>query len=181
MASTTPTRRPWTAWLQARWPTAAALAIAALLVTVSEIQTDQGVTDLSQAALLLPLEYLVIAKLRRRQASWPVILALFIPFVVLGEQEVVDRAVVVSAVALVVLVWGRGGRAAAPTRLVWVQALGMLGFGALALAGLAVDPDDMIASPRPSRQGATRCSGESCGSGRSQSPLAEARSQGDFS
>ena len=141
MASTTPTRQPWTAWLQARWPTAAALAIAALLVTVSEIQTDQGVTDLSQAALLLPLAYLVIAKLRRRRASWPVIVALSLPFAALRELDAVDPAVVLSAVALVVLVWGAvDGQLRRPDQF-RIQALAMLGFGALALVALAVAPE----------------------------------------
>jgi hypothetical protein len=138
MASTTPTRRPWTKWLQ-RWPTAAGLAIGALLV--GESQSAEGVTGLSQAALLLPLEYLVVAKLRRRQASWPVIVALFLPVVALGEQEVVDPAVALSALALVVLVWGAVDgqlRRPDPFR---VQALGMVGFGALALAGLVLNPD----------------------------------------
>jgi hypothetical protein len=140
MASTTPTRQSWTEWVQARWPTAVALAVAALIF-VRDIQTGEGVTALSRAALLLNLEYLVIAKLRRREASWPVIVALTIPLVVLGEQDAVDPAVVFSALALVVLVWGAADgqlRRPDPFR---VQALGMLGFGALALAGLVLDPD----------------------------------------
>jgi Ni/Fe-hydrogenase subunit HybB-like protein len=54
---------------------------------------------------------------------------------------VIAPAVVFSAVALVVLVWGAvDGRLRRPDPF-RVQALGMLGFGAVALAGLAVDPD----------------------------------------
>ena len=50
-------------------------------------------------------------------------------------------AAVLSAVALLVLVWGAAdGRLRRPDPF-RVQALGMLGFGALALVGLAVDPD----------------------------------------
>jgi hypothetical protein len=55
--------------------------------------------------------------------------------------DVIAPAAVLSAVALLVLVWGAAdGRLRRPDPF-RVQALGMLGFGALALVGLAVDPD----------------------------------------
>lgn len=141
MASTTSTatRRSWPRWLKARWPTAAALAIAAL--TFGGSNSAEGLEALSQAALLLPLEYLVIAKLRRREASWPVIVALILPFVALREQDLVDPALVLSVLALAVLVWGAlDGQLRRPDPF-RVQALGTLGFGALALGGLVLDPD----------------------------------------
>jgi hypothetical protein len=54
---------------------------------------------------------------------------------------VVPTAAVVVPIALGALVWSAaGGHALRPGPL-RVQALGMLGFGALALLGLAVDPD----------------------------------------
>jgi hypothetical protein len=91
--------------------------------------------------LLLPLLYLVVAKLRRPQASWPVLVAGIIPFIVLRALDVVAPAAVFSAVALIVLVWGAvDGQLGRPDPF-RVQALGMVGFGALALAGLIVDPD----------------------------------------
>jgi hypothetical protein len=139
MASTTTARRPWTDRLKDRWPTALALAMSALSFGGSE--SAEGVAGLSQALLLLPLLYLVVAKLRRRQASWPVLVVGITPFVALRAVDVIAPAAVFSAVALVVLVWGAVDgqlRRPDPFR---VQALGMLGFGALALAGLAVDPD----------------------------------------
>jgi Transposase, Mutator family len=82
-----------------------------------------------------------IPKLRRRQASWPVPVAGIIPFIALRALDVVALAAVYSAVALAVLVWGAVDgrlRRSDPFR---IQALGMLGFGAVALAGLVVDPD----------------------------------------
>jgi Ni/Fe-hydrogenase subunit HybB-like protein len=137
--ATTRARQPWTQWVKGRWPTALALLIA--VRTFGESQTDEGVTALAQAALLLQLEYLVITKLRRREASWPVIVALFIPFAVLRELDVVDPAIVLSALSLVVLVWGAvEGQLDRPDPF-RVQALGALGFGALAVAGLVLDPD----------------------------------------
>jgi hypothetical protein len=139
MASTTPARRLLTDRLKARWPTALALAMSA--ATFGGSETAEGVASLSEVLLLLPLLYLVVAKLRRRQASWPVLVVGITPFVALRALDVIAPAAVFSAVALVVLVWGAVDgrlRRSDPFR---VQALGMLGFGAVAVAGLAVDPD----------------------------------------
>jgi hypothetical protein len=139
MASTTPARRPWTDRLRNGWPIALAVAMAALSFGGSE--SEEGVTALSEALLLLPLLYLVVAKLRRPEASWPVLVVLITPFVVLRALDVVAPTAVFSAVALLVLVWGAAdGQLFRPDPF-RVQALGMLGFGALALAGLAVDPE----------------------------------------
>ena len=139
MASTTPARQSWTDRLKDGWPIALAVGMAALTFGGSE--SDEGLASLSAALLLLPLLYLVVAKLRRPQASWPVLAVLIFPFIALRALDVIAPAAVVAAVALVVLVWGAvDGRLRRPDPF-RVQALGMLGFGALALAGLAVDPD----------------------------------------
>jgi hypothetical protein len=140
MASTTPVRRPWTGWLKNAWPIALALGMAALSFGGS--QSAEGLAGLSGALMLLPLEYLVVAKLRRRQASWPVLVVLITPFIVLRALDLIAPSTVyTAAVALAVLVWGAvDGRLRRPDPF-RVQALGMLGFGAIALAGLAVDPD----------------------------------------
>jgi hypothetical protein len=139
MACGTPVRRPWTDRLKDLWPVALAVGMAAL--SFGGTGSEEAVASLSEALLLLPLLYLVVAKLRRRQASWPVLVAGIIPFIALRALDVVAPAAVFSAVALLVLVWGAVDgrlRRSDPFR---VQALGMLGFGALALAGLVVDPD----------------------------------------
>ncbi len=139
MASTTPVRRPWTDRLRDAWPVALALGMAALSFGGSG--SAEGVKALSEVLLLLPLLYLVVAKLRRPQASWPMLVILITPFLALRALEVIAPTAVFSALALIVLVWGAADgqlRRPDPFR---IQALGMLGFGALALAGLAVDPD----------------------------------------
>jgi hypothetical protein len=139
MASTTPTRRPLTQRLKDRWPTA--LAIGPWALSLGGGTSDEGVAALSEVLLLLPLLYLVVAKLRRPQASWPGLLVGITSIIALRVLDVIAPAAVFSAVALVVLVWGAVDgqlRRPDPFRL---QALGMLGFGALALAGLVVDPD----------------------------------------
>jgi hypothetical protein len=139
MASTTPTRRPWTALLQ-RWPTALALVAGAAMI-LGEGGSDEEVRFFAGLLPLLPLVYLVVAKLRRRQATWPTLVVGFALVAVLRMLDLLALPAGLAAVALVVLVWGAVDgqlRGPDPFR---VQALGMLGFGALALAGLVVDPD----------------------------------------
>jgi hypothetical protein len=115
MASTTPVRRPWTDRLKARWPTALALALSA--ATFGGTESAEGVASLSEVLLLLPLLYLVVAKLRRRQASWPVLVVGITPFVALRAVDVIEPAAVFSAVALVVLSGAPSmGSCAGPTR-----------------------------------------------------------------
>ena len=139
MTSTTPVRRPWTDRLKARWPTALALAMSA--ATFGGTASDEAVASFSGTLLLLPLLYLVVAKLRRREASWPGLVVGITFFIALRVLDVISPTAVVSAVALVVLVWGAiDGQLRRPDPF-RVQALGMLGFGALALAGLVMDPD----------------------------------------
>jgi hypothetical protein len=69
MASATPARRLWADRLKDRWPTALALGMSAL--TFGGGETDEAVATFAQVLPLLPLLYLVVAKLRRRQATWP--------------------------------------------------------------------------------------------------------------
>ena len=133
MANTTNLRRPWTDRLKDGWPIALAVGMAALSFGGSG--SAEGVASLSQVLLLLPLLYLVVAKLRRPQASWLVLVVLITPFLVLRALDVVAPTAVFSAVALLVLVWGALDGQLRPPDPFRVQALGMLGFGALALAG----------------------------------------------
>jgi hypothetical protein len=139
LGGTTPVRRPWTAVLQ-RWPTVLALGLAALALGGDQSQQD-AVASLSQALLVLPLEYLIVAKFQTRRATWPVIAVLLPATLVLLEVDLVDPTVLFSATALVVLAWSVVDGQLRRSGVFRVQALGMVGFGALALVGLAVDPE----------------------------------------
>jgi hypothetical protein len=88
----------------------------------------------------LALLYVVLAVLRRRGASWPVLAVILLPIIGLRFQDQVEPAVVALALGLAVAVWGvaHGRHRDHDFRL---QVAGMAGFAALALAGLAVDPD----------------------------------------
>ncbi|MFH8463141.1 hypothetical protein [Streptomyces sp. NPDC017991] len=77
----------------------------------------------------------------RQRATWPVLGLGLAVMVALRAQDLVSQPVALITLALVVLVWGavRGtphGRTA-----FGIQTAGTLAFGALALVGLAVDPD----------------------------------------
>lgn len=139
MTNATTVHRGWGRTLLERWPTALALVMTA--ATFGGGDSDEGVRSLADALLLLQLGYLVVAKLRRRQASWPVIVAAFALIFALRLLDVISPAAVLAALALVVLIWGAvDGQLRRPDPL-RVQALGMVGFGVLALGGLVVDPD----------------------------------------
>lgn len=128
--------------LQWLWPPALAAGMTAL--TLSDESSAEEVTALAEALLLLPLLYLVVAGLGRREASWPVLVILVVPFVALRALDVVAPATAISAVAAIVLVWGAvAGRLHRPGAF-RVQALGMIGFGALALAGLVLAPEPAV-------------------------------------
>jgi len=133
------TARRWIGALGRRWPTALALAMSA--ATWDGSGSDDAVTGLGQALPLLPLLYLVVCKIRRPRASWPVLAAGLTATVVLRILDVIAPSALFVAIALVVLVWAGIDGQLRSSGMFQIQALGMLGFGALALIGLAVDPD----------------------------------------
>ncbi|MFI1486205.1 hypothetical protein [Streptomyces sp. NPDC020747] len=133
-------RRP-VEMLKQRWPTALAVALVILTTAGGSGELADIVGAFGDALPLLPLLYVVIHQIGRPHVTWPVLGAGVAAMVALGAQDVVSQPVALVAIALAVLVWGavRGtphGRAA-----FGVQAAGAFAFGALALVGLAVDPD----------------------------------------
>lgn len=133
-----PRRSRWAAVLR-RWP--AALAVGLLAARAAGGSSAGEVTSLAEVLLLLPLLYLVVAKIRRREASWPVLLAFVVLYLVLRVLDVVAVPAVFAAMALAVMVWGAVAGDLRRSGTFQVQALGMIGFGALALAALVVEPD----------------------------------------
>src|SRR4051794_9104390 len=117
-----------------RWPTAGALAAAALIWSGGLGGVADALSGLGAAGLLLPLAYLILNQIGRRGASWPVLGAMVAAILVIDMLAPVSLSTVVVAVALILLIWGAvsgtpNGRAS-----FGVQAAGMLGFGAIALA-----------------------------------------------
>nr|WP_055502373.1 hypothetical protein [Nonomuraea pusilla] len=121
-----------------RWP--AALAVASAVLTADAAGSTRGVAALAEVLLLLPLLYLVMAKLRRPGLSWLVLAALVVPFVASRALDALAPVAVVAVVAPAVLIWGLlDGQLRRPGPL-RVQAVAMAGFAAFAAAGLVLDP-----------------------------------------
>jgi hypothetical protein len=121
-----------------RWPTVVGLALG-VDVFVSEVTAD-ATRGYTEVLLLLPLGYVVLALLRRRGWSWPVLFIAVVLIAALRLQDVVEPVVVLLAIALAAVIWGTGhGRHR--ERDFRVQLVGMAGFAAIVLTGLAVDPD----------------------------------------
>jgi hypothetical protein len=128
--STASSRRPW---ILRRWPTWLAVALAVLTI-------GGGAAGLAEALLLLPLLYLVVAVLRRRRASWPVLVVTIAGYVGLETLDLIDPSAVVVGVAVVAFIVG----VALPGRVAhasfWVQVVGMIAFGALTFLAMGAEP-----------------------------------------
>ncbi|MEV0663321.1 hypothetical protein ACIBI3_07155 [Actinomadura luteofluorescens] len=133
--------RGWGHALVRRWPTAVALAAAALIFGGGLGDLDEAVSGFGELMLLLALEYLILDRIGRRGASWPVIGAMVVAMLAIGMLDVVPLSAVIVAAALVLLVWGAIAGTPNGRAVFGAQAAGMLGFGAIAFASLAVDPD----------------------------------------
>ena len=129
-----PDGRPWVAAFLHRWPTWLAIAMAAVLAP------GTTVGELATALPLLAFGYLAAAALQRRRATWLLAVGVVAAYAALRTQNLVDPLVVLVAVAIALVLWGalrgqlrRGALA--------VEAAGMVGFTALSLAALSVDPE----------------------------------------
>jgi hypothetical protein len=131
--------RRWRNVVLDRWPTA--LAVAPWAVSLGG-DLEDSVSGFGEALLLLPMPYVIGATVHRpRLSSWPVLLVGMATITALRIADVIAPAAVLAAIALVLLVWTATSGRSHGSDLHKVPALGMVAFGAVALVGLAVDPD----------------------------------------
>lgn len=130
----------WLRWAARRWPALLAIAIAG--PGFLELDEPGGAEDqalgLGNSLILLQLGYVVLAKLERRWATWPVVLVGFGVVVAARALDVVAPVTVLSALALVVLTWSVIDGQLRREPELRVQAAALVAFAALALVGLAV-------------------------------------------
>ncbi|MFI6793043.1 hypothetical protein ACIBG4_37505 [Nonomuraea sp. NPDC050383] len=138
-ATSTSVRTGSIAWLKRRWPAALALVASAIIGSGSE--SPGGVAGLAHVLSLLPLIYLAMAKLGKRQATWPGLAIGVATVFGLRILDVIPPAAAFTGIALVILVWAGVDGQLRRDGTFRLQALGMLFFGALALAGLLLDPE----------------------------------------
>ncbi len=139
MTTTAPARTRWTDVLK-HWPTALAIAIAVLTMSDGD-PVSRVVEAYGEILPYLALVYLVVGKLRRRALSWPVLFLGAAALAAVDAIGVVSPTIVIAGIALVALAWSATGGELRTSPLLRAQALGVIGFGALALVGLALDPD----------------------------------------
>ena len=89
---------------------------------------------------MLAFFYLAAAVLQRRQATWLVAVVVVAAFAALRLQDWVDPVVAFSVAALALVLWGTVSGQLRRGAFV-VEAAGMVGFTAIALAAVSVDPN----------------------------------------
>ena len=128
-------RRGWVAAILHRWPTWLAIALAALTVGGS---TVGGLADVLP---MLALAYLAAAVLQRRRATWLLAVGIVAAFAALRLQDWVDPVVALIAVAIALVLWGAVRGQLRRRGALVVEAAGMVGFTAIALGAVSVDPN----------------------------------------
>jgi hypothetical protein len=129
-----PYRPSWAAAIMQRWPTWLAIGLAALTVGGSTVES------LADVLPMLAFFYLAAAVLQRRQATWLVAVVVVAAFAALRLQDWVDPVVAFILAALALVLWGAvRGQLRRGTFV--VEMAGMVGFTAIALAAVSVDPD----------------------------------------
>jgi hypothetical protein len=124
-----------------RWPTIAGIAVGLVFPVGVLIGTrDETPRGLATVLMLLPLLYLVIAALGRRNWTWPIVIGSVPVLVLLSLQNIVEPAIVLTAIALAAVMWG-AGHGLHRTHDFRLQIIGMIAFGGLAWIGLKIDVD----------------------------------------
>jgi hypothetical protein len=131
-----PTR--WTGVLK-RWPTALAIGLTAITLDGGDLDATV-VEGYGEALLLLPWPYVIGALLQRRRVAWPALLVGMTAIIALRILDVIAPSAVFVSMSVLLLVWSAVCGLLRRSESVRIQMLGMIGFIALSLVGLAIDP-----------------------------------------
>lgn len=118
--------------LARRWPLFAAVVCAAAFWGLDVVTAGHVLP-------VLPLIYVIMATIRRRQITWIVLIVAVLGFLLLSAQPWIDPTVGILSVAVGMVLTGaldHNGR-----REVWIQAVGMIIFAGVAMLGLTVAPE----------------------------------------
>ncbi len=129
--------RAWT-WLAAighRWPTWLALAMVAV-----SVRGQEEPTGLAEGLLVFALGYLGSAVVQRRQATWLIAVVAIGAAALLRLQDQLAPSTVLLAAAAGLVLWA-ALRGRLRTDAVKLETAGMLLFGGIAIAAMAVDPE----------------------------------------
>ena len=99
------------------------------------------VESLADVLPMLAFFYLAAAVLQRRQATWLVAVVAVAALVALRLQDWVDPVVAWLVAALALVLWGAVRGQLRRRGALVVETAGMVGFTAIALAAVSVDPD----------------------------------------
>ncbi|WP_206037267.1 hypothetical protein [Rhodococcus sp. BL-253-APC-6A1W] len=128
-------------WTLRRWPALLALALVGPDVVAAALGEKGGSAQfLGEALPMLALIYLIMAKIGNRKITWPVVVLVTGTVAVTEVTGIMAPSTLLVGASLVLLVWVMSTGEIDSTPNMRLQAVGIVFFCGVALAGLAVDP-----------------------------------------
>ncbi|MEE2030924.1 hypothetical protein [Rhodococcus chondri] len=128
-------------WLLRRWPTLVAVALVGPDLIGGGENAGGGFATFGQTLPMLALIYLLMAKIGKRWATWPIVLAVAGTVAVTLALDVVTPSAVLIGASLLLLVWVTITGELHASSTLRLQALGVVLFCGLAITGLVMDPE----------------------------------------
>lgn len=128
-------------WTLRRWPALLALALVGPDVVAAALGEKGGSAQfLGEALPMLALIYLIMAKIGNRKITWPVVVLVAGTVAVTEVTGIMAPSTLLIGASLVLLIWMMSTGEIKSTPNLRLQAIGIVFFCGVALAGLAVDP-----------------------------------------
>lgn len=128
-------------WTLRRWPALLALALVGPDVVAAALGEKGGSAQfLGEALPMLALIYLIMAKIGNRKITWPIVVLVAGTVAVTEVTGIMAPSTLLVGASLVLLIWVMSTGEIDSTPNLRLQAIGIVFFCGVALAGLAVDP-----------------------------------------